>query len=228
MKQRGIAIIGVAILTVALAFGTAYSVYAKDGVEAADDSSTTSEQSDESTSSTDSSSGNSSDATTSNSKDVTEREVKSLREEVKSAREKVQTVKDRLAGRRLKACQAHQAAIQTIMTRAAKRGDNHIALFSKITDRVEAFYQSKGKTLATHDQLIGAVAAKKAAAQAAVDTVKTADTTFDCSSDNPKAQVMVFRAEVKAEIAALKEYRTAVKNLIVGVKSVQSTSENGA
>jgi hypothetical protein len=227
MKQRGIAIMGVAILTVTLAFGTAYSVYAKDSVEAAD-SSTTSEQSDDSTSSTDSSSGNTSDVTTSDSKDVTEREAKSLREEVKNAREKVQTVKDRLAGRRLKACQAHRAAIQTIMTRAARRGDNHIALFSKITDRVEAFYQSKGKTLATYDQLVGAVAAKKVAAQTAVDAVKTADTTFDCSSDNPKAQVMVFRAEVKAEIAALKEYRTAAKNLIVGVKSVQSTSENGA
>jgi uncharacterized coiled-coil DUF342 family protein len=205
MKQRGIAIVGVAILTVALTFGTAYSVYAEDGTETAGDSSTTSD-----------------------SKDVTEQEVKSLREEVKNAREKVQTVKDRLAGRRLKACQAHQAAIQTILTRAGKRGDNHIALFSKITDRVETFYQTKGKTLATYDQLVSAVAAKKTAAQAAVDTVKAADTTFDCGSDNPKAQVAAFRAEVKAEIAALKEYRTAVKNLIVGVKSVQSTSENGA
>jgi hypothetical protein len=220
MKQRGIATIGVAVLTVALTLGTAYSVYAHDGTEVADDSSTVApNESSDSTSSVD----NQGTDTDSN-KDVTKQEVESLKGELKGAREKVQAVKDRLAGRRLKACQAHQAAIQTIMTRAGKRGDNHIAFFTKITERVETFYQNKGKTLATYDQLVSAVAAKKAAAQAAVNAVKTADTTFDCNGDNPKAQVAVFRAEIKAEIAAIKEYRTSVKNLIVGVKSVQGST----
>ncbi len=211
---------GIAILTVALVFGTAYSAYAEDSTS--DSSSATApDQSSDSTSST-----NSQDGT--DAKNVTRQEVERLRSEVKSAKERVQAVKDRLAGRRLKACQAHQAAIQTIMTRAGTRGDNHIALFSKVTERVETFYKNKGKTLATYDQLVSDIAAKKTAAQAAVTTVKTADTQFDCSSDNPKAQISVFRAEINAEIAALKEYRTSVKNLIVGVKSVQSTSSNGA
>lgn len=223
MKQRGIAIISVAVVTMLLTLGTAYSVYAHDGTETNDDTSVASpNQSSDSTASTD----NQTTDTDSN-KDVTKQEVESLRGEMRTAKERVQAVKDRLAGRRLKACQAHQAAIQTIMTRAAKRGDNHIALFTKITERVEAFYQSKGKALATYDQLVSAVAAKKAAAQAAVSAVKAADTTFDCSGDNPKAQIAVFRAEIKTEIAAIKEYRTAVKNLIVGVKSVQSSTTNG-
>ena len=138
-------------------------------------------------------------------------------------------MKDRLEVRRLLACEARQAAIRRIMKRAGERGDKHIAVFTKITERVQTFYQTKGKTLATYDQLVAEVAAKKAAAQMAVDTVKAAEVQFECTGDNPKAMVAAFRSEIKAQIAAMKAYRLAVKNLIVGVKSVQgTTSRDGA
>lgn len=151
-----------------------------------------------------------------------ETEREHVKQELEAAREKVHAVREKLQGEKLHACEARQSAIRTIMQNAGERGDNHIAVFSKITERVEAFYVSKGKTLSNYDQLVAEVAAKKAAAQAAVDAVKSADTQFTCDGDNPKGMISVFKAELKAQVTAMKEYRAAVKNLIAGVKSVQT------
>ena len=215
-QRRGIVIIGAALFVAVLSLGT-ISVYAEDSANSSNQYPDSSDNSDDQSSSSSTS-----------ARDKARQEIESLRNEMKEAKERVQNVKDRLAGRRLEACEKHQAAIARILTRAATRGENHIALFSTIATRVENFYVKKGKTLTTYDQLVNEVNAKRTAAQTTVDAVKTAGVSFTCSSDNPKAQVAVFRTEIKAEIAALKDYRTAVKNLIVGVKSVQSTSENGA
>lgn len=221
MKQRGLmAIVSAVLCAAVLSFG-ALTVYAEDNMsdQSPDSSTSSSEQAEPTTDDT---------PTNETHRERLHQEVEKLRAEAKDAKERAQTVKDRLEGRRLKACENHQAGIRRILSRATTRGENHIVLFTTITNRVEQFYTNKDKTLATYDQLVAEVAAKKSAAETAVNTVRQASTSFTCSSDNPKADVQAARAEVKAEIAALKEYRTAVKNLIVGVKSVQGTTENGA
>jgi hypothetical protein len=220
MKQRrGIAIIGAALCVTVFTFGTV-SAHAEDEA--------TTKSPDSSVYSDDNNSSSTQGEANHTARDAAKQEIEKLRAEAKNAKERMQTVKDRLDGRRLRTCENHQATIKAILTRAANRGENRITLFTNITAKVGAFYTSKGKVLATYDQLVADVATKKAAAQAAVAVVKAAaNSDFTCSSDNPKAQVAVFRADVKAEIAALKEYRTAVKNLIVGVKSVQATTEGG-
>ena len=109
------------------------------------------------------------------------------------------------------------------MTGAASRGEEKIGLFSNITERTEAFYVSKGKVLSNYADLVAAVNTAKAAAQAAVDTVKAGSDDFKCDGDNPKAAAKLFKIDLQAMNDALKDYRTAVKNLIVGVKSVQAT-----
>jgi len=55
--------------------------------------------------------------------------------------------------------------------------------------------------------------------------VKSTTVEFKCDGDNPKGVASTFKDLHKAEIAALKAYKAAVKNLIVGVKSVQPTTE---
>jgi hypothetical protein len=135
----------------------------------------------------------------------------------------------RLADTKLKACENRQQAITNIMARLNDRGQKQIDLFSTIAERTEAFYKSKGNTLANYDALVVDVATNKAAAQAAVDATKSVSGTFKCDGTNPKGVVSAFKTDLKAEIAALNNYRTSVKNLIVGVKSVQGTtsSSNG-
>ena len=130
----------------------------------------------------------------------------------------------RLADAKLKACQNREKAINNIMARLADRGQRHLDLFTKIAERTEAFYTTKGKTLSNYDALVADVAAKKAAARTAVDAVKASSVSFKCDGTDPRGAAASFKDSLKSEIAALKDYKTAVKNLIVGVKSVQGSS----
>jgi hypothetical protein len=132
-------------------------------------------------------------------------------------------IKDRLTDARLKACQARETAIKNIMKRATERGKRHIERFTTIAERVEAFYVKKGKVLASYDQLVADVNAKKAAAEAAVQTTASEGEGFSCSGDNPKEMVGSFKTTIKNQEEAMKAFKTSVKNLIVGVKSVQGT-----
>lgn len=131
----------------------------------------------------------------------------------------------RLEAAKLKACQNREKAITNIMARISDRGTRQLDVFTKISDRVQAFYTEKGHTLSNYDALVAEVGAKKTVAQATVETVKNGSTEFKCDGDNPRAVADSFKENLKAMNAALKEYKTAVKNLIVGVKSVQSTTQ---
>ncbi len=131
----------------------------------------------------------------------------------------------------LKACQDRQNAITRIMANIVERGTNQIDVFNTIAERVEAFYTDKGKTLAGYDDLVTAVNDAKTKAQTDLDTMQSSSTSFDCTADNPKGMGSLFLTNLKTEIEDLQAYRTAIKDLIVGVKSVQGTtssSENNA
>ena len=80
--------------------------------------------------------------------------------------------------------------------------------------------------LSNYEELVATADDKKTVAQAAVDKVKATSVTFKCDGTDPKGAAQSFKDSLKAEIAALKEYKTAVKNLIVGVKSVQGTTSS--
>lgn len=129
-----------------------------------------------------------------------------------------------LATAKLKSCQNREKAITNIMTRISDRGQKQITLFGTIATRTETFYTSKGKTLTSYDALVADVNAKAIAAQTAVSTISSTSTGFSCDGSDPKGFVTAFQSSLKSEIAALQAYRTSVKNLIVGVKSVQSTT----
>lgn len=134
----------------------------------------------------------------------------------------------KLVAAKLRACENRQKAITNIMSRIADRGEKQLKLFGTIATRVETFYVSKDKTLSDYDALVADVNAKQAAAQTTVDAVKSASTGFDCTSANPQGFVGSFKDSLKSEISALQDYRTSVKNLTVGVKSVQVTTTSTA
>lgn len=152
--------------------------------------------------------------------------VEQAKQAAEAAREQVAAAKDELKGARLQACEARRNAIQTIMKNAATRGQDNVNLFTEIAQKVEAFYVSKSKTLATYDQLVANVNAAKVTAQNAVTTVQNAQTQFDCNGTNPKGTIEVFKAEIKTQETAMEAFRTAVRNLIAGVKSVQGTTSS--
>lgn len=130
----------------------------------------------------------------------------------------------KLADAKLKACQNREKAINNILSRISNRGQKQLDLFTSIATKTETFYTNKGKTLSNYDALVADVTAKQAAAQKIVNTVKADSVTFKCDGTDPKGAVSSFKDALKSEIAALQAYRTSVKNLIVGVKSVQGNT----
>jgi len=131
----------------------------------------------------------------------------------------------RLADAQLKSCQKRETAINNIMARTIDRSTKQIKVFDTIATRTEAFYASKGKTLSGYSALVSAVDAAKLKATADLSAMKTtAD--LKCDGTDPKGAASAFKVNLKLEIADLKAYKTAVKNLIVGVKSVQGTDSS--
>ncbi len=141
--------------------------------------------------------------------------------------QKQQTAQTKLEDAKLKVCQVHEKTIDNIMGRIATRGQKQLDLFSTIAQRTETFYTNKGKTLSNYDALVADVDAKKTAAQTALTTISSDKVDFKCDGTDPKGVASGFKTDLQTEQQALKDYKTAVKNLIVGVKSVQSTTTSG-
>ncbi len=127
---------------------------------------------------------------------------------------------------RLRACRAREDVITGIMAQAANNGQRRLDLFSTIAERVETFYQSKGRTLNGYDKLVADVKAKQAAAQSAVNALKSDSSKFYCAS--ARDDINTFKDALKVEISAQQAYRLSVRDLIVGVKSVVGANNSAA
>lgn len=162
-------------------------------------------------------------------REAAKREAEDRREAAKTKAEAAhEEKKARLSDTKLRVCQKHQASITNTMARISSRGEKQLDLFSRIAERTQTFYAKKGAVLSNYDALVADVAAKKETARAAIAMIAEHSGSFECSSDDPKGSVTSFRDHQKQAIEALKEYKTSVKNLIVGVKSIQGvTSSEG-
>ncbi len=127
----------------------------------------------------------------------------------------------RLTKTNLNVCVKKTKHVNQVMNRITERATAQLAVFTKISDRTQAFYLSKGKTVAGYDILVAAAATAKLKAETNIAALK-ATGAFTCDSADPKGSVEAFKTKTKLVVADLKAYKTAVKNLIVAVKSVQS------
>ena len=133
-----------------------------------------------------------------------------------------QTVTTKLEAKKLELCQKRQTTIQTRVKKMAEQGQKQIAVFDKIYERVKAFKETKGREVTNYDTLVQAVEDKQLAATAASTASTEAGAAFECGKDDPKDIIEQFKVKLQAQITALKEYKTAIKDLIVAVKSAQS------
>ncbi|MEP7205264.1 MAG: hypothetical protein ABI716_03675 [Candidatus Saccharibacteria bacterium] len=129
--------------------------------------------------------------------------------------------KTKLTEAKLTVCRKHEEVIDNIIARMGDRGTKQFDVFTKIADRTEAFYIKSGKVLSDYDALVVDVNTKKAEAQSVLPTMLV---TFKCDGTDPQGVASSFKTSRTTLITALRAYKTAVKNLIVGVKSVQDTT----
>lgn len=154
----------------------------------------------------------------------THKTVEQTQQTTTTEKSKLATEHTMLDAAKLRVCNERQNTIHTIMERSVTRAEKQLQLFSSIAEHTETFYTKKGKTLDTYATLVADVNAKKATAQAVLDELKATPMTFNCEAHDPKGIAQTFKDHLKIVNEALKSYKTAVKNLIVGVKSVQGTT----
>lgn len=151
------------------------------------------------------------------------------RSEVTNAREERKEVaREKLKDAKLRVCTERQDNVNKIMDRVVDRSKAQVDRITAIVERVKGFYEKQGAILDTYDTLIADVDAKKTLALTAVETLN-AKSTFSCSSDGPKSDIANFNSDRLSKKVAIDDYRTSVKALIAGVKSVQpeKTAEGG-
>lgn len=137
-----------------------------------------------------------------------------------------QLLQTHLPEAKLRACQAKESAIKKRMKQLIKLATTMQEKFDAIAGRVEEYYASKvvpsGKTVANYDSLVADIQTKKGAVQTALTTAQGHAGSFACDGNDPKGQLTQFREDMQAVKSALKDYRTAIKNLIVAVHSTSN------
>jgi hypothetical protein len=101
-------------------------------------------------------------------------------------------------------------------------------VFAKITQRVQKYYTTvvlpSGRSVANYDVLLADIAAKRGAVESALTQARTTADAFSCTAENPKETLRQFRLDMRGVKQALHAYRTAVRNLIVAVRTIAPVS----
>jgi hypothetical protein len=137
-------------------------------------------------------------------------------------------VKQKLADKRLEVCERRQEKINSIFDRATEQNKKQLAVFQTIEERVKTFYTNKNLSTEGYDAAVANADEKEAAAVAAIEA--STEVSFDCASTDAVKPGSAIKEAMSARHAALKDYRTAIKDLILVVKKGhgQQTNTNGS
>jgi len=129
----------------------------------------------------------------------------------------------RLEARAERLCERVEAKITKRSDQLVNRAHRMTDRFDKIAERVKEYYTEKliplEATIDNYNALVADVTAKGVAVDEALENAESSIDEFDCNGDTPKGVLTLFREDMKSVIAALKEHRTAVVNLIVAVRT---------
>ncbi len=156
----------------------------------------------------------------------TEERKKELEAKRAELEAKQQENKEKLTEKRLEQCKKVESRINENMQRIADRKTKQVEVFNKIADRTMAFYEENGLSLENYDALVSDVVAKRGLAEAEIENLKSATIDFKCDTENPLKVSDAFKQARESLVSTMKEYKTSVKNLIVGVKSVAPSDDS--
>jgi chromosome segregation ATPase len=132
-------------------------------------------------------------------------------------------LKNRLTEVKLKVCKQREAAIQNRSQRLAQRAKSIQNRFDRIVGRVDEFYVEKvvlkAGEIENYTRLKARIEEKRRAVAAALGVAENTAKSFACQGENPKGQLQQFRTDMAGVIKALKEYKKAVIDLLVAVKT---------
>lgn len=132
----------------------------------------------------------------------------------------------KLADKRLEICEKRHDKINTIVTQSAERATKQLAVFQKIEERVKQFYTDKNLSSDSYDAAVATADEKEATAVAAMEV--SSETTFDCVTTSGTKPGDVVKEAMSTRHTALKDYRTAIKNLILVVKKAHGQQQENS
>lgn len=150
----------------------------------------------------------------------------------KTAQEKNQQtkaeVKEKSAEARKNACEARKDSIEKRLANRVEKAKAHKATFDKVFARVKAFHDEKNLNTPNYDSLVAAADAAAAEAEAQINALDALDGSVDCSQSTVTDSLAAFKEAVTGAKQSLKDYRTAIKNLIVAVHQSAEQSESSS
>lgn len=130
----------------------------------------------------------------------------------------------RLQGAKLRACQALSSNIVARSTHLVNLVKQMEETFTAIAKRVEQYYLSiavpSGATLTNYDALVANIVTKENTVNPLLAAAQSVASNFSCDNNNPSAQLTQYRTNMQAVVKELEDYRTAIKNLIVAVRTL--------
>jgi hypothetical protein len=123
-------------------------------------------------------------------------------------------------------CERREQQIRRMLKQSVRHFETRLEILEKLSDRVEDFAEDHNRKPANFSALVSAVSTAEAAADTGLNQLRDNDT-FDCDAEDPKAILTQFHTAVRAQRDLMRTYHTAVRNLIVGVKSAQGQESSG-
>lgn len=132
-------------------------------------------------------------------------------------------MRDRLSEVKLKVCEKKEATIQKRATKLVTRAENIQNNFDRIVQRVDDYYVDKvvpkvGE-IENYDQMLDKIFENRAAVASTLGLAESSANNFNCEGKDPKGQLKLFRSDMQVVIVALKEYKKAVIDYLVAVKT---------
>jgi len=131
---------------------------------------------------------------------------------------------------KLRACQAISASLVTRSTHLVDLVNQMEKTFTSIAQGVEQYYLTSvlptGTTLSNYNTMVADIATEQNALTSLIQAALTDVSSFSCTGNNPAAQLTQYRTDMQAVLKGLQDYRTAIKNLIVAVRTLPSVKSS--
>ncbi len=131
--------------------------------------------------------------------------------------------KARLEGKRLETCEKREVKINELIQSSSEKAGKKLAVFQKIEAGVQAFYEKKGLSAEGYNAAVANADEKEASAIAAIDAMT--GLTYSCDDVDGTKPGQIVASAVQIRRDALKDYKSAVRELIVLVKQALEASE---
>lgn len=230
VMQRLLVILASAVL---IGSFSAAPVYANDGDDDAQASTTSvTPKPAEDTSTDDVNSGNSGRGRSGRGRVAEQSDIEDRVEAAKAkAKANVDAIKARASEKsaevRQQACEARESNIARRMENAVSHVEKHKSVFDKILDRAMAFKEEKALTVADYDALVAVAQNAGAQADAAASALSSLQVDIDCSDpDGVAAALSSFKQATEEARSALKSYRTAIKDLVKNIKASAEVADD--